>query len=405
MRFSHHCLTDTLIADHELASNLPVPTEGISVQPNQYNLIELGVAQDTPKTFEEIIDRDLPQISLHIVSFQDATLVSIGWPHSIMGGQSFADFLRAWSLIVEGRDSEVPRLLGARDDVLLQAENKDYASPNEEWIVKKNRLIGMSLVLFLLRFVWSLLWTPREVKTVFLPKKALEKLQLACRDEISSDTSMQGDDGRDELYDDETVLLAWFGRLAASTASSHKPVTIVNFLKGRQLLSLIRKESDSGVYIQNMTGYAFSFLTGKVAGGGLGALVRENARCIREQSTEQQYLSFLRTYRRATRKGGTFKLFYGPRDADVIVCNSFLEEDLTGSVNFAAAALTEPSTPGDTPPGKMTCLYYNIMNNRIGCGTSCIYLLGRDYAGNLWATAALPRKAWQNIDVALKQYA
>ncbi|OAA80438.1 Chloramphenicol acetyltransferase-like domain protein [Akanthomyces lecanii RCEF 1005] len=405
VRFSHDDLTDTLVADHELASKLPFPTEGISVQPNQYNLIELGVAQDAPKTFDQMMDRDVPQMSLHIVSFQDATLVSIGWPHSVMGGQGFGDFLRAWSLMVEGRESEVPRLLGTKEDVLLQAENNDFAVPEEEWVVQKCRLIGINLILFLLRFVWSLFWTPQEVKTVFLPKKALNKLQLACRDEISSDTSLEVVGSGDKPYEDESVLLAYFARLAASTVYSHRPITLVNFLKGRQLLSSIRQENAGGVNVQNMTGYAFSFLTNKVASGsGLGVLVRENARHMREQSTEQQYLSFLRIYRRATQNGGTFKLFYGPRDAHVIVCNSFLEEDLLGTVNFEAAALTEHSTSGDTPPGTMTCLYYHIMNNRLGCGSDCIYLLGKDWAGNLWATAALPRKTWQNIDLALKHY-
>lgn len=405
VRFSHVDLTDTLIADHELASKLPVPTEGISVQPNQYSLIELGVAQDAPRTFDQMKDRDVPQLSLHIVSLQNATLVSISWPHSVMGGQGFADLLRAWSLMLEGRESEVPQFLGANEDVLLRAEKNDSASPEEEWAVQKRRLIGMSLAIFLLRFLWSLFWTPREVKTVFLPKKALDKLQLACRKNISSDTSMEVVAGEENSYDDESVLLAYFARLVASTISSHRSITLVNFLKGRQLLSSTRQENPGGVYIQNVTGYAFSFLTGKAArGSDLGVLLRENACQMREQSTEQQYLSFLRLYRRATQNGGTFKLFYGPRDAHVIVCNSFLEEDLIGTVNFAAAALTQHNTSGNPQPGTMTCVYYHIMNNRLGCGPDCIYLLGKDCAGNLWATAALSPKTWRNIDLALKHY-
>lgn len=169
--FSHVDLTDTLIADHELASKPPVPTEGISVQPNQYSLIELGVAQDAVRTFDQMKDRDVPQISLHIVSLQNATLVSISWPHSLMGGQGFADLLHAWSFMLEGRESEVPQFLGANEDVLLRAEKNDSASPEEEWAVQKRRLIGMSLAIFLLRFLWNLFWTPREVKTVFLPEK------------------------------------------------------------------------------------------------------------------------------------------------------------------------------------------------------------------------------------------
>ncbi|KAK2861319.1 hypothetical protein FQN49_004323 [Arthroderma sp. PD_2] len=390
--FSHDDLSSMSITDHGVASKLPVPTEKTSIQPNPYNLIELGVRANIPKTINEMVDCDLPQISLHIISFEDATLVSISWPHSVMGSQGFVALLHAWSLVVGGKENEVPRLLGARNDVLLEMENNESQSSRQELIFEKDRLKGGKLSLFILRLAWSLFWNPREVRSVFIPKMALERLQSACRDEMD----------QKESFDEEVILLAWFAKLAASATPRNKPVTIINLLNARQPLSSMLDQS--GAYVQNVLGYTFSFLTGQVARGRLGPLVKEHSRHIREQSTEQQCLSFLRAYRRATKGGRTFKLFYGPSDAHVIGCNSFLSADVVHAVDFSAAVIRGPENVQDIPRGGMTCLYYHIMNNRLGCGPDCIYLLGKDHGENLWVTAALPPRAWEKIAVALEEY-
>lgn len=397
--YSHDDLSSISITDHGLASKLPIPTEKMSIQPNPYNLIDLGVRPNMPKTIEEMVDCDLPQISLHITSFRDATLVGISWPHSVMGSQGFVTFLHAWSLVVGGKESEVPRLLGTSSDVLLEMEDAEAPSSRQEWLVRKSRLAGGMLIMSLLRLGWSLLCSPREVRTVFIPQMALERLQGACQDEID-----KMDKGQKESVDEEVTLIAWFARLAASvTTSGNKPVTIINLLNAKQCLSSMLDQG--GVYVQNMLGYTFSFLPGQVARGELGPLVQEHSRHIREQSSEQQCLSFLRTYRRATNGGRAFRLLYGPSNAHVIGCNSFVSADLMHTVNFSAAVLSStPETGKGTPLGAMTCFYYHIVNNRLGGGPDCVYLLGKDHGESLWVVAALPPKVWEKVAMALKVY-
>ena len=397
--YSHDDLSSISIMDHGLASKLPVPTEKTSIQPNPYNLIDLGVRPDIPKTVEEMIDCDLPQISLHITSFRDATLVGISWPHSVMGSQGFVTLLHAWSLVVSGKEVAVPRLLGASSDVLLEMENGEAPSSRQQWLARKSRLVGGKLIMSILRLGWSLFWNPRDVRTVFIPKTALERLQSACRAEID-----EMDMGQKEHFNEEVTLIAWFARLAASaTTSRNKPVTIINFLSAKQCLSSLIDQG--GVYVQNMLAYTFSFLPGHVATGKLGPLVQEHSRHVREQSSQQQCLGFLRTYRRATKGGRSFKLLYGPSDAHVIGCNSFISADLIRTVDFSAAVPSStPETGKGTPPGAMTCYYYHIVNNRLGGGPDCVYLLGKDHGDGLWVIAALPIKAWKKVDMALKEY-
>lgn len=360
-----------------------------------------------PATIDEMIDRDLPQLSLHITSFQDATLVGISWPHSAMDSLGFKAFLQSWSLVVQGREMEVPPLLGASQDVMLHMENQESTSSRQHLIIGKHRLIGMTLLLFLMRYMWTMIWNPApEVRSVFLPKAALDRLQGACQDEMAE----QDKDSMDEKItktapaDEETTLLAWFIRIAASATPSSKPVTILNFLNARHCLSSLLGRN--GVYVQNMVCYSFSFLSSHVARGPLQPLVREHTRHIQDQATEQQCLAFLRAYRRETEGGDPYKLFYGPSDAHVIGCNSFVYADLVHAANFSAAAVLPAGLErgNGVPPGTMTCFYYHIVNNRLGCGPQCIYLLGKDHGENMWVVAALPPKVWKRVETALKDF-
>ncbi|TQV91243.1 BCL5p [Cordyceps javanica] len=406
LTFSCVDLSSTPIAKHSLASKLPVPTEQTSVQPNPYSLIELGIRKGIPGTIDDMVDRDLPQVSLHIVRFRDATLVSISWPHCVMGSSGFRILLHAWSLVVQGEEARVPPLLGAREDVLEQLEGRDDVPADERWIPQERRLAGWGLVSFFFRQAWRMVWNPRpEVRTVFLPKLALRKLLDACREE-TSDGACEDEKGSSWQ---ESMLMAWFIRLSASASPPDRPVTIVNFLSAGQCLASMFDQA--GAYVQNMVGYSFSFLSDPVARGGLGPLLREHDQSVKQQSTEAQFINFLRTYRRATRNGGTFRLFYGPPDAHIIACNSFVEADLMGAVDFGKAALPDAdadigassgTAPDRAPAGTMTTLYYHIINNRLGVGLDCVYLLGKDHAENLWVTAALPAKVWDELSNTLE---
>lgn len=394
--FSHNDLRTTPIGKDDLGSQLPIPTEGLTIQPSSYSLIDLGMREDIPKTVKEMIDCDCPQISVHIVSFQDATLVGISWPHSAMGSLGFRHFIHSWSLVLDDRQKEVPEFLGANEDVLLEVETREPLATREETLLEKSRLAGLRLVMFLLRLVWSMR-TPREVKSIFIPKRALAKLQAACQEEVAQTFSEST-----VPPSEETTLLAWFARLATSDSSNNKPITIVTMLNAMQAASSL--SSQAGINVHNMTMYAVSFLSSGIARGELGPLAHDYASQIREQSTQEQVLSFLRMYRQTTQDGVPFKPYYGPSNAHPVACNDLGNADLIHSVNFSAAVLEKPEDGGERPPGALTCYYYNMINRQLGAGLDCIYLLGKDHGGNLWVTAALPASTWSKVEAALKDY-
>lgn len=106
------------IEDHPQAKTLPKATTNPSIQPGPENFRQFAGRTDAPPTLEDFVHSDIPQLSLHITSFTDATLVALSWPHTLMDVMGQTALLQSWSLILAGRTFEVPVLLGAQDDVV-----------------------------------------------------------------------------------------------------------------------------------------------------------------------------------------------------------------------------------------------------------------------------------------------
>jgi hypothetical protein len=165
--YTHQAL-DMNIEDHPLAKSLPKATEAPSIQPGPQVFRAFAACEDAPEKLEDFIYQDIPQLSLHITSFNDATLVALLWPHTLMDVMGQQALLHGWSLVLAGRESEVPPMLGAREDALYIATDKSVEQ--EEFIVGQKQLRGWSMLMFVLRFVWDLLWNQVvETRTIFLP--------------------------------------------------------------------------------------------------------------------------------------------------------------------------------------------------------------------------------------------
>jgi hypothetical protein len=68
-----HDIFDMKIEKHSVACRFSKPTDGPSTQPISDGFQSFAVRPDHPTTIEEMIRQDVPQLSLHITSFSDAT--------------------------------------------------------------------------------------------------------------------------------------------------------------------------------------------------------------------------------------------------------------------------------------------------------------------------------------------
>lgn len=90
----HHQRFDTSIHEHPVAAALPPFAEAASqtgaddvpqpVPGNPDDFLNLMRKDGDPTTLEDYLDSDRPLLGLHVVSFDDATLLTLSWSHVVL---------------------------------------------------------------------------------------------------------------------------------------------------------------------------------------------------------------------------------------------------------------------------------------------------------------------------------
>ena len=304
--YSHEAL-DVAIEDHPLAGTLPKATGGLSIQPGPPEFRVFAARMNAPVTLADFLNYDTPQLSLHITSFNDATLVALSWPHTLMDVMGQQALLRAWSSVLAGRESDVPPLLGARLDALSSAAGEKMQEETFKYASKQLR--GWDLFIFGLRFAWNMMYYTVEEHTVYVPKSLMVELRHEAERDLAA-----ADGGEDKLFvSDGDLLTAWAARAVASSLPQPRPVTVLHAINVRfRLSSLVQA---SGVYVQNMAVAALTFLSADVAAGPLGAIALENRRHLMEQATEGQVMALLSELRSQSKTSSDPRMLCGTSNA------------------------------------------------------------------------------------------
>ncbi|KAM4066509.1 transcriptional regulator sdnM [Hirsutella rhossiliensis] len=399
--FTHDGFEDVNIEDHPIASSFPAPTDGPSIQPVSINFRPFLAPPGYPPTLGDMIRRHAPQVSLHVTSFRNATLVAVAWPHTLMDAVGQQALLRGWSLVLAGREQEVPRVLGARQDVLERVDD-EQESP-EALGIEKDRLGKLGKLALIARFLWDKFWGPRlELRAVYLPEAAFSRLQRQVRQQLAE---CPENTDQDRFVSEGDILTAWVTRAIASTRSASRPVTVINLFNARFRLPLLRKEeSAAGIYAQNMVLPAFALLSPKLARGPLGPIALQHRRHIAQQTARPQTLSMLRAMRRDLEAGKGADFFFGKPNALLVFFNNLTKLDLMQAADFGPAVLRqgEDKEARTNPPGTMV-VYWNQLVDEVPGGPDCFYMLGKDFGGSYWLMGKLRPQTWTRIGAELRE--
>ncbi|KAK7191947.1 BCL5p [Paraphaeosphaeria sporulosa] len=381
------------IEDHPLAARLPAASEKPHLHPAPEEFREFAAPPGAPETLDNYLAGDIPMISLHVTSFQNATLVGIAWPHTLMDVMGQQALLRAWSLVLAGRMSEVPPMLGAREDFLIKAADKS-GTLEEDYVLKPQIMKTWALVKVLLNLVWDLCWyKSAETRTIFLPKRAVANLRLEAQRQLP---------GEEEVSEND-VLTAWTIRAVASALPKPRSITAVHALNARfRLRSLV---DAPGIFVQNMVVAAFTFVEHSIAIGPLGPIARLNRQHLRKQATEAQILANLRELRKQPPgRVDPVSMICGDPDALLMPFTNWSRADLIHAVDFGDAVLKvgDHGPSRINPPG--TFVYHHAAAMKPNpAARNFIMVLGQDHGGNQWITGILLRPAWAKIEEELRK--
>ncbi|KAF4594409.1 alpha-1,2-mannosidase family protein [Ophiocordyceps camponoti-floridani] len=395
--FGHDKLPDSTISQHRVASLLPKPGPHAFVGPsggvNEIFRPLTGLAM-MPQTLDDIIRIEAPPLSLHVTSFSDATIVALSHPHVLTDGFGIRALLRSWSLVMAGREPDVPALRGATTDLLREAVLEPGPIKPEPHVLASVRLGKLSKTKMLLKLAADRMKSPEPVQRVmFLPESALRRLFEAEKTSVAAGT--------------KDVLTAWLIRsVAVATAvSTHKPppsMTVINAINARlHLPSFIGPDE---ALAQNMTLMTHTPLARELTAGPVDGIARELRAQTEAQTTEPQVLGLLQSTYRALDANQEPLDVYGESSAVPVLVNDLTAVDVYGAVDFGPAVVRRGDAAGwaDNPPG--TVVYYQLQSKLVNDQkmANVFTVWGRDRQGNYWLNATLAPKVWTRIEEAFK---
>lgn len=400
--FSHE-KHDTSIQDHPLASRIPRPTSKPSVYSDLGSLVNLARRSDGPKKLDDFLCSDEPQLSLHIVSFTDATLVSVSWLHTFMDAVAMSAVLKAWVSVLDGREADVPPVYNFDKDPLSSLGT----TPTESYVLADRQLTGLNMVLFSIRYVFDLICYRDSQRTIYLPPHQLRAMKEAALKDLatqsrtaSQDPSMQTVTPSSPFLSDGDVLCSFLTRLAVKNLgpTSTRQIAIMNAFNFRSSLSTSTLPQDAGVCLSNAVFVISAFasacdiLTKPLS--YTASLVRAS---IVEQSTPAQIDALAGLTRQAVDSTGRPPVF-GDGGTRLVIFSNWTKAGFF-ELDFGSAM-----AGGEKIDGRCTKpTFVNLTGESSGLSPRGSWpILGREAGGGYWVQGNLRSDLWEAVEKELE---
>ncbi|KAI1077424.1 hypothetical protein F5B20DRAFT_572328 [Whalleya microplaca] len=391
-----HSQFNTEIAKDPVGAKLPKPTAQPTVLGDPGEIAAALRAWGAPQTLDDYLDTDIPQLSLHVVSFTDATILSLSWPHTFLDALGRKAILEAWVAELEGRHDDVPPLHGVTRDPLLGLGYR----PQEGYVLSNRRLSPLEVILFALLYIWNtFIWARgEETRIACISASRVKALHRGALEDIGSKID---DDGKRKPFVSEgDVISGWMTRLALQhQRNSNKTVSIMNALGMRSVLANDLLPS-THAYVGNAVAGAWAFLsTGDLYSKPLGYVASVIRRSIVEQGTREQVEARAAVDRIShMRRESTI---YGDATMVPLMFSNWSKAKFFDT-NFSAAVVR----PGIDPSkrvnklGRPSYIQPNGIVSKMTTRNSFI-IVGKDAEGNYWVSGTLQRGVWAKVQEAM----
>ena len=379
------------IRDHAVGSRLPKPTTQPAVVGDPDDFHCLMLPEGAPVKLDDYLTTDAPQIGLHVVSFTDATLVSLYWPHTLFDAMGKRALLDAWTLVLQGRDDKVLPLYGVETDPLAEFGKH----PTEPYKLAERAMSIPMLIQYGLSHIFEFVGA-QETRMVCIPASFMKKL----REETLQDLAAQSENGEGLFLTDGDIICAWWLRLATAhlPRSSDRTLVVNN---AYQLRNVLEKDllPPGNAHVFNATGFINVVMTTKdVFEKPTSYIALQFRRAIEELGTREQVESFA-----AMIRASRYKLppFFGDRTMHMVTFSNWGKAKLF-ETDFSAALRDPGLSPQNSShrPGKPRY----IQNCQFGLTLPNAFpIIGKDGNGNYWISGYLNKGQWQKMEQLLAE--
>lgn len=392
---------ETSISEHPLASKLPKPTSRPAVLNSTDEFQSLLRRKDGPTKLDDYLNSDDGQLSLHIVSFSDATLITLTWPHTLLDGMGRRALYDAWICVLNGREADVLPLQGFSTDPLATLGTQ----PTEPYALEKYQIKGFAFFIFAVRYAFELIWYPKEeMRIICLPAAHLNTMRSTALSELSA-CAPDTDTDTTPFLSDGDVISAWLARLALSPTlpqTSQRTVLLMNAFGLRGVLAndLLPPHK---AYIANASNSVHALLPAReILTRPLSYTASQVRRSIAQQGTRAQIEALAAIERETYASCGRSPVF-GDSSMKLIVVSNWTKTKLF-ELDFSAAVVRvgvplEGRRHGVGRPRYVhSCPYSNGVPIR-----NAFPVFGRDAEGNYWMSGTLRVETWRKIEEGFKK--
>lgn len=222
---SKHCMS---IRNHILGSRLPRSGDDTYLYPSPEEFKPLLRHPQSPRWISDWIYSDAPQLHIHVVVFQDATLVTITHLHVLFDAMSRAAFIKAWAAAVGGRVQDIPRCIPMDQDPFAAVGNDKASARN--YVYHEQLLSWPALILFFIRLLVELLWHWRaEEHTFRFPGRCVDRMRETTLSNLAPVTD-KSIPAQAPFVSESDIILSWWARtiVKALNVSPYRNILIMN---------------------------------------------------------------------------------------------------------------------------------------------------------------------------------
>lgn len=338
-------------------------------------------------------------LGLHIVSFTDATLITLSWSHILLDAMGHKALLDAWSLVLQGREDEVLPVHGVETDPMTTLGTHS----TEQYQHADQQFSTWQMIIYGLRYAFDqIFWRPKdESRIICVPAAYVQSLCNAARANITA--ANHGKNGGDTPFVSEgDVMCAWWTRQILSCVPNYPSQTIaISIAFGLRWLLAKDMLPSSSAYVANALTYVPAFMPAKdVLNRPLGYVAAALRKALVELGTREQVEARLALDRTSREKTGNAGLFGDPW-MHMVVCTNWTKGKFY-DVDFSAAVVKEGRHLGEQKVGRPS--YIQLHGFAKGFSLiSGFSITGKDADGNYWLHSVLRKEYWSKLEQALSE--
>lgn len=381
------------INDHPLASKLPQATGKLTLQGNAPDECEslLKFDPDHPRVLDDWLYSDRPLLNVHVVSFRDATLVSLSSMHLLGDVMAKRHILGAWSAVLNGNEETVPELRGIDEELMDDARDD---TPAKEFVHYEHRLQGWSKFLCIVTAIWERVLYPHEETHVFcIPGAVVDGLRRQAFEEVENDAP---NEEKPQFVSESDLLLSWCLQavLKALKTSPGRQVSLYNVFDARA--NFLRSSvSDKTAIVANAALGSYKIQPAcEIQQQPLASLARQIRLSLSQQRTERQCQAQMTARKLALDETGS-DAHYAPGTSLMIGCSNWHRARLY-DLDFSSAVLSAgaPLANRRNGLGKPLHFMYRPTSKSGFPRRNMGFVFGKDAAGDWWLCWTLRKQAW-----------